>query len=534
MMLKKWIALLVIVFAVGALLSGCSSTTGGKEQVIKLWQGSEPEILDPGKSTGVPEANYELALFEGLVVLDAKDMPAPAAAEKWEVSPDGLKYTFHLRANAKWSNGEPLTAYDFEYAWKRILSPELAAEYAYMLFPIKGAENYNSKNGTVEEVGIKAVDDKTLEVVLDKPTAYFLALATHHSFYPVNKKIVEANGDKWASDVKTLISNGPFKVANWVHNSKLEMVKNDQYWDKDKVKVSKLEWALLEANTTALSMFENNQLDYVYEPPMAEAERLKKENKLTVGKYLGTYYYELNNKKAPFDNPKVRKALALAIDRESLAKTVLKGIHKPADAWIPFGFTDSVTGKDFREEAGGYFKTDIAEAKKLLAEAGYPEGQGLPPITLIYNTSDNHKAIAETIQEMWKKNLGITIEIQNQEWKVYIQNRKSGNFHMARAGWIGDYADPMTFADYFMTNGGNNHGKYSNIAYDKLVETAQLSNDSKVRMQAMRDAERIFIDDMGSIPIYFYGNPYCIKANLKGVIKSATSVVNWKEAYFEN
>ncbi|VBB05241.1 Hypothetical protein LUCI_0448 [Lucifera butyrica] len=530
---KKGMALLLIIALSGFLAAGCGSSAGTKEQALRIEVGGEPESLDPAKVTGVPESNYQLALFEGLTALNDKDMPVPAAAEKWEISPDGLKYIFHIRPNAKWSNGDPVTAQDFEFAWKRLLNPATAAQYAYMLYPIKNAEAYNNNKATADQVGVKALDDKTLEVTLEKPTAYFLAVVAHNSTYPVDKKVVEADGDNWANNVKTFVGNGPFKLVNWVHNSKLEMVKNDQYWDKDKVKLNKLEWDLVEVTTTGLSMFENNQLDFMWDPPMTEVPRLQKEGKFKLGKYLGTYYYEFNNRKAPFDNPKVRKAFALAIDRNAITKDILKGTATPATAWIPPGFTDPLTDKDFREEQGALFQTDVAQAKKLLAEAGYPDGQGLPPITLIYNTNDNNKAIAEAVQEMWRKNLGVTVTIQNQEWKVFLENRRAGNFQVARAGWIGDYTDPMTFGDYFLSYGGNNWGKYDNPAYDKLIEAAQVSNDQKLRMQNMHEAEKILIDDMGVAPIYFYNYNYCVKPYVKGLVLSATGRVNVKEAYIQ-
>ncbi|MBP2645789.1 MAG: ABC-type transporter, periplasmic subunit [Firmicutes bacterium] len=292
-MSKKWVVLGLILVILGTLLAGCGGTS--KEQVLRVRYGGEPENLDPEKATGVPEANYLQAMFEGLTELDNDGLPKPAAAEKWEVSPDGLVYTFHLRAN-KWSNGDPVTAQDFVYAWKRLLNPTTAAEYAYMLFPIKGAEAYNNGKGSADAVGVKAIDDKTLEVTLEKPTAYFLGVLAHNSAYPVNPKVVEANGDKWAGDIATLVGNGAFKATEWQHGSKLVMVKNDQYWDKDKVKLNKIEWTLVEEAATALSMFENNQLDFVDEPPMMEVERLKKENKLQIAKLIGSYYYEFNTK----------------------------------------------------------------------------------------------------------------------------------------------------------------------------------------------------------------------------------------------
>jgi len=522
---KKMSMLAAVVVALAVLLTGCGGSAG-KEQVMRVAIGGEPQSLDSAKATGVPEGNYLQSMFEGLTELDTQGLPVPAAAEKWDVSADGMKYTFHLRAN-KWSNGDPVTARDFEFAWKRLLNPATAAEYAYMLFPVKGAEAYNNGKGSVDEVGVKAVDDNTLEVTLEKPTAYFLVLLSHQSTYPVNQKVVEANPD-WAANVETLVGNGPFKLVEWVHGSKLSLAKNDQYWDKDKVKLDKLEFNLVEQTATALSMFENNQIDFVWEPPMTEAERLKQEKKLQFSKLLGLYYYEFNTKKAPFDNVKVRKAFALAIDREALVKNVLHDVHKPAYAFIPYGFTNPETKKDFREEGGDLFKANIEEAKKLLAEAGYPGGVGLPHITLLYNTNEDNKAMAEAVQEMWKKNLGVDVELQNQEWKVYLSARQSGDFQIARARWIGDYTDPMTFGDLILGNGGNNYGKYSSAAYDKLIKSAQLSGDQTLRMQALHDADKVAMDDMAILPVYFYTEWYCMNPKVQGVIMAPTSIYNFK------
>jgi len=285
--------------------------------------------------------------------------------------------------------------------------------------------------------------------------------------------------------------------------------------------------------STAVSMFDNGDLDLVLAPPAADVDRLKGEGKLQLDKNIGTYYYEFNTKMAPFDNPKVRKAFALAVDRQAIIDNVMHGQGKPAYGWIPYGFTNPATGKDFAEESGQLFKEDVAEAKKLLAEAGYPDGQGLPPITLLYNTNENHKAVAEAVQEMWKKNLGVDVELVNQEWKVYLQTRKTGQAQIARAGWVGDYLDPMTFADYLLSNGTNNYGKYANSQYDVLVKQAQQSNDQGVRMQAMHDAEKIAIGDMAILPVYFYNTAVALNPKLKGVIDPGNSVFNFKYAHFE-
>lgn len=533
---KSLALLLVIVFAVS--IAGCGgSNTSSKptEKTLRVAIGAEPELLDPRRSTGIPETMVENQIFEGLVTRDGTSPAVPGVAEKWEVSADGLKYKFILRANAKWSNGDPVTAHDFEFAWKTTLSPELGSKYADQLYYLKNGQAYNKKQVGADQVGVKALDDRTLEVTLEKPTAYFLNLLSFHTYFPVHKKTVEANAS-WAADPKTLISNGPFKMAAWAHNSKIELVKNDNYWAKDKVKSNKIDLILSDSATTVLTMFENNQIDAAENPPppAAEIPRLLKENKMKILPYLGTYYYTLNVTKAPLDNVKVRKALALALDRQALIATLTKSGEKPAMAWVPFGLNDAKPGEDFRKVGGDYFKDkDIETAKKLLAEAGYPDGKGLPPITILYNTSEQHKGIAEAIQEMWKKNLNIQVNLTNQEWKVYLQTRTQGEFQVARSGWIGDYVDPMTFMDMMTSDSGNNHSKWKNAEYDKLVRQAQSTLDQNIRTKAMHDAEKILFDEMPIVPIYFYTSRVLEKSTVKGMLRYVDGAVLMKEAYLE-
>jgi len=391
---KKFFLVMMTILMALSLTVGCSKSDSN-EQVLRYALEAEPATLDPAKSTAIPESLVELQLFEGLTRLDAKDQPTAGVAEKWEVTPDGLKYTFYIRQNAKWSNGDSVTAADFAFAWKRALSPEFASENAYMLFPIKNSQAYNEKKLAVETVGIKVLNDHTLEVTLEKPTAYFLSLVAFHAFYPVHQKTVTANPDTWANNVTTLIGNGPFKITNWVHSGQIQFTKNDQYWDGAAVKLAKMEWPISDSPSTRLSLIENKQVDMMVEPPV---DRLNKEGLLKISPYLGTYYYVFNTQKAPFDNPKVRKALSLGINRDVLAKNVIKGGKKPAYAWVAPGLVNPATNKDFREEGGNYAIEDITLAKKLLAEAGYPGGQGLPPITILFNTGEMHKSIAEAIQ----------------------------------------------------------------------------------------------------------------------------------------
>jgi oligopeptide transport system substrate-binding protein len=531
--LKKLAALATLLLLATSLLlaAGCSSKSGPK--YLRYSVGTEPETLDPRKSTGIPEATVEAQLFEGLTTLDAKNNPVPAMAEKWEISTDGLKYKFILRPGIKWSNGDPVTAYDFEYGWKTALSPELGSKYAYQLFYVKNGEAYNKGLTTADNVGVKALDDRTLEVVLEKPTAYFLSLTAFHTLYPVPRRIVEAN-PKWTADPKTLVGNGPFKIAAWIHNSRIELVKNDQYWDAAKVKMPKLDFILTESGNTELAMFDNNQIDMGDNAPPAEYPRLKKEGRLQISPYLGTYFFSYNVTKAPLDNLKVRQALTLALDRQAIIDNVTKGEQKAAFAWVPPGMADASANADFRSVGGDYFQDrNIDAAKKLLAEAGFPDGKGLPPIELIYNTSDVHKAIAEAVQEMWRKNLGVNVTINNQEWKVFINTRSKGDYQVARHGWIGDYADPMTFIDMFDSASGNNDSHYKNPQFDNLVRLAKSTGNQDIRMKSMHEAEKLLMEDAVIAPVYFYTRVMMVKPNVKGYQRSVLGHVYFKEAYVE-
>lgn len=527
---RKILTVMLMITMLLTLTVGCRKSDSN-EQVLRYALEAEPATLDPAKSTAIPESLVELQLFEGLTRLDDKDQPSPGAAEKWDISPDGLKYVFHLRANAKWSNGDPVTANDFEFAWKRALNPDFASENAYMLFPIKNAQAYNEKKLGPETVGIKALDEHTLEITLEKPTAYFLSLTAFHAFYPINQKIVNANSANWATDVTTLIGNGPFKITNWIHNGQIDFAKNDQYWDTAAVKLTKMQWPISDSQPTRLALVENNQADMMVEPPVVDHDRLNQGGLLKIAPYLGTYYYVFNSQKAPFDNPKVRKALSLAINREALVTNVIKGGKKPAYAWVAPGLVNPATGKDFREEGGNYVQEDVNLAKKLLAEAGYPDGKGLPPITILFNTGEMHKAVGEAIQEMWKQNLGISVTLTNQESKVFLDSRSQGEFQVARASWIGDYADPMTFMDVFKDP--SNDAKYSNPAYNHLVEEAQATMDQKIRMQAMHNAEKLLFDDAVILPIYYTTQPYVARPYVKGYFWSVLGLADFKTAYIE-
>lgn len=535
--MKKFLIVTIIGLTVLISVTVLAAPKLHKTQELTFNLSSEPQTIDPARSTGVIEANIELAAFEGLTRYGADDIPEPGVAERWTISKDNLTYTFHLRKNAKWSNGDPVTAHDFEYAWKRALDPKLAAEYAYQLYYIKNGEAYNTgKISDPKQVGVKALDNYTLQVTLEAPCPYFTSMTSFPTLLPVHKKFVEANPDKWATSPDTYIGNGPFKVVKWVHNQRLEFSPNPYYWNKEKIKLTKLVYLMVEEQSTSLTMFESGQVDFIDDNgiPRPEVPRLESEGVLKKNPYLGTYYYRLNVKNPPLNNVKVRKALALAIDRAALVRYVTKAGEIPATGLVPEGVPDAVKGSTFRQVGGDkFFKdADYATAKKLLAEAGYPGGKGFPTIEIIYNTHEMHKQIAEAIQEMWKKNLNINVTITNQEWKVYLDTMHQISYkHALRSGWIGDYVDPMTFMDMFVTDGGNNNTNWSNAQYDKLIDIAKKTANQKVRMKAMHDAEKILMDEMPIIPIYFYTKPYLMKDWVKGVRQSALGFNDFSRAY---
>jgi oligopeptide transport system substrate-binding protein len=528
--------LLAIIMALGC-ASGFAARSSKvvltKTQVLNYNLTTEPKVLDPAQATGLPEFRVLYACFEGLTAFGPKDVPVPAAAAKWKISPDGKTYTFSLRKNAKWSNGDPVTAGDFEYAWKRLLNPKTGASYANNLYYLKNGEEYNTGKITdASQVGVKAKGNYTLVVTLKAPCSYFLALTVNPSLYPVNRKVVEAAGDKWASNPKTLIGNGPFRLANWVHQERLEFVPNSKYWNKAKVKLNKLVCYTIEEQSTGLTMFETDKIDLLDELPTQEIPRLEAEKLIKYSPYIGTYYYLINVKKAPFNDARVRKALALAIDRGQIVKYVTKSGEKPSLGFVPYGVPDAAPGSDFREVGGNYHKDgDINKAKQLLAEAGYADISKFPTIQILYNTSETQKQIAEVIQEMWKKQLGINATLTNQEWKAYLVSRKQGDFQIARASWIGDYVDPMTFMDLWVSDNGNNYSRWANSAYDKLIDKAKNTTNAKLRLQTLHQAEKLLMNEMPIIPIYFYTRPYIMKNWVKGVRYSAVGLVDFSGAY---
>ncbi|WP_027308600.1 peptide ABC transporter substrate-binding protein [Caloramator sp. ALD01] len=529
-----------------SLFAGCakSGKEGEKkaEQVIKYNLGSEPKTLDPALNSAVDGATVIVNTFVGLTRLDAKDQPVPGVAEKWDVSADGMTYKFYLRKDVKWSDGKPVTAKDFEYAWKRALAPETAAEYAYQLYYLKNAEAYNTGKGKAEDVGVKALDDYTLEVTLEYPTPYFLSLTAFPTYMPVRQDIVEKDKEKWATNPETYIGNGPFKLKEWKIKEAIILEKNPNYFDAANVKLDRIEIKMIDDQNTALTSFQQGELDFIESPPTQQIPTLLSQGVAKVYPYLGTYFYVINltDKADQIDaaaakalkDVRVRKALTLAIDRKALIETVTKAGQQPATSFVPSGII-MADGKDFKNK--DYYKAegDVQEAKRLLAEAGFPDGKGFPKITVMYNTSAGHQNIAQAIQAMWKENLGIDVELANQEWKVFQSTRNKKEYLIARHGWIGDYNDPMTFLDMWTSKSGQNDAGYNNPEYDKKVDAAKRESDPVKRIQLLHEAEDILMNDMPVIPLYYYVNVACIKDYVKDVHKSPLGFVYFDRAYVQ-
>lgn len=547
----KKIALLLVLIMLLSAVAGCGggTTTQGEQktediqetapkegQTITYNLGAQPGSIDPAKCNEVVGFNVIYNVFEGLVRLDENSNPEPGMAEKWDISQDGLTWTFHLR-DAKWADGKPVTAADFEYAWKRVLDPATGAPFAYDLYYVKNGRAYNEGKASADDVGVKAQDDKTLVVTLENPTPYFLTILSLPQTVPMRKDMVEQDPEGWSTKPELYMGNGPFKMTAWTMNDSYTFEKNENYWDAASVKPAKLVFTLMVDANTALSSFESGELDIIDLVPTQEIKRLQDEGKLKIYPNIGTYYVLFNTQKPPFDDPRVRKAFSLAIDRRGIIDNVAMGGQIPAGSFVPYGYPDADPTKDFREVGGDFYdpeKANIEEAKKLLAEAGYPDGKGFPKVSYIYNTSEAHKQIGEALQAMWKDALGVDVEIRNMEWSVYLDERQQGNYDMARAGWMSEFRDPIAMLELFTTGSVNNDAKWSNKEFDDLIKVAKSTSDQKARMEALHKADAIMMEEMPVAPIYFYTKTVAFQPNLKDFqITPLAGYVILKRAYKE-
>ncbi|WP_428304867.1 peptide ABC transporter substrate-binding protein [Lacipirellula sp.] len=574
--------------------------------------GTEVKSLDPAIVTGQPENRMINALFEGLTSWNPETLkPEPGVAERWDVSADLLTYTFHLRKDAKWSDGSPVTAHDFIYSMRRFLDPRTAAEYSYQAWYVKNAKRYSGGGRAVrpgdnvevelnvdpaasnalrgelvhgklvriedrsgqeltgealdkaaadeslkiedwvfvisteageerfryaddaaaaenepakaerharqilldlKDVGMRAIDDYTLEFKLENPTPYFLTLVGFYPLFPVQQKCVETFGSPDWTDVENIVCNGPFKPQFRHLRDRTRVVKNEHYWDRDNVKLGSVDFLAVESSTTALNLYLTGEVDWIYDVPASALRTLMAErpvrDDLNPQPMLNTYFYLLNVKRKPFDDVRVRKALSMAMDRNELTQVLLGAGELPTYSLVPPGLPGYDPPQGPHE--------DVKEAQRLLAEAGYPNGRGFPEIEILHNTHEGHHAIAQLIRDQWRKNLGISVKTRNEEWATFNASQRQLKYDVSRRGWIGDYADPNTFLDMFVSGGENNCTGWGNAEYDRLIAAAATETDSAKRLELLHQAEAILMDEQPIIPFYNYVSKNMVKPTVRG------------------
>ncbi len=481
-----------------------------QNQVLHIGNGVEPRELDPTLVVGVSEAHIINNLFEGLTRLQEQTLePQAAMAESWTISQDAKTYTFKIRKDAKWSDGVALSAEDFVWSWRRALDPLTAAEYAYQLYWIENAEAFNK--GEIKDpnqIGVRAIDAQTLEVRLVSPTPFFLKLTALATLAPVPQHVVKKYpGQSWTTDVH-MVSNGPFQLKEWKLQRHIRLVPNPFYWDRASVKLQGLVFYPIENLNTEEKMFLSGRLHLTHTvPPLRipfykeQAQTSKSYSPFKLTPLLGSYFYRFNTTRKPLNDLRVRRALALTIDRRVIVDSVVKAGQLPAGSLTPKIAGYSYQGPLLPDSPSA---ADIKEARKLLAQAGYPDGKGFGNIEILYNTQDSNKKTALAIQSMWKKHLNIDVVLFNQEWKVFLDATQRMDYDIARAGWVGDYPDPNTFLDMFVTNGTHNLTGWGRQDYDREIHLAGLTMDSKARYQHFERAEAMLMRDVPILPIYFY------------------------------
>ncbi len=506
-------------------LIGCSENispvdSGLEQQIYHHGNGSEPQGIDPHIVTGVPEHHILISLCEGLTIPNpnpkGSDGYIPGTAESWSISDDGKEYIFKLNKNAKWSNGDPVTADDFVWSWKRILTASLGSQYPDMLYYLVGAYEYhNGQIDNFDEVGVKAIDTHTLKVNLKNPTPFFIGLLSHYSTWPVHKETVLKHGDiddrngEWTRP-GNFVCNGPFQLKTWELNNKIVVEKNPHYYDASMVRLNEIHYYPVSNVMTEDRMFRAGQLHLTSSMPTQKCPIYieEKNPNLKIDPYMGTYFYRINTENETLNDVRVRKALAYSIDRQLLVDKVTQCGQIPAYSFTPPG-------------SNGYQPSteipyDPVLAKQLLAEAGYSSDNPFPKLEILFNTNEGHRKVALAIQQMWQNELGIEVELVNQDWKVYLSREMVGDFQISRAGWIGDYEDPNTFLDLMRPNRGNNKTGWENMEFDALVEEANTINDQEKRYELLNEAEKILIDNMPIIPLYTYVRVYQLSPDVKG------------------
>ena len=512
--------------------SGDTTQTAAGKKILTIQLGPDVESIDPALNSAVDGANYILFAFDNLLKMDKDGKVVPGLAEKYEVSDDQLTWTFHLRDGLKWSDGSALTANDFVYSWQRVVDPNVAAPYAQtVLGMVEGYDDAVGKpdadgNTTVTpdptKLKVEATDDKTLVVHMAKPTPYFDKLAAFATLSPVKKEVVEANPDGWSIDPKTYVSSGPFKLTEWKPGSYLMFEKNENYWDADSIKLDGIKCLLMQDQNAAFSAYESGDALMIKDIPTQEIDSLKSRPDYHIDPILGTYYLDLNNTLDEFKDSRVREALSLALDRKYISETITSGTYTPASGFVSEGVTDwdGSAWQDHITDKSVYINIDdheanLAKAKELLKEAGYENGVGLPEMVYSTNDASYHKKIAEYLQQAWGE-LGLKVQVNIVEWKSFTPQRRSGNYQIARDGWVMDYNDPSNILELALTGNGNNNAKYSNPEFDALMSKAATEKDPQTRFGYLHQAEDFIMKDTAMVPLLYYNDFYLQSDKITG------------------
>ena len=470
--------------------------------------GSDPETFDPGSMSGSVEGDVAYQLFEGLLSPAADDgPPEPGVAERFDLSADGRTYTFHLRPDARWSNGDPLTAADFDYAWRRVLKHKIAADYINLFRLVRGAAEYEATPTNEALLGLRVEGPTTFVVELAQPVAYFPELVSFYPMFPVHRGSIEKWGEQDAFKPEHIVSNGAYKMEAYLRRLRIDATLNPHYWGRADVAMKQLSLLIIEDEAARVNAFDDGRLDWVNQLPSNQILSLRTRETFRRTEMLGTYFLRFNVTKPPFNDPRVRHALSLAVDRELLCRCTLSDLYKPATGMVP-----SLPGYP----ASDAVRYDPDEARRLLAAAGFPGGKGFPTVAYLYNTSENHKIVAEGLQDIWKSELGIEVQLVNQEWKVYLDALKRLDYDIARGGWIGDYVDPNTFLDLWRTGDENNHTGWSDAGFDGLIDKAAQTPDPAARLTVLHAAEAILMRELPVMPIYNYAEFHLLRVEIDG------------------
>jgi oligopeptide transport system substrate-binding protein len=500
-----------------------------------MGNGAEPNSLDPHVLDAYTDQRLVAALFEGLCVIDEQSSkPAPGAAERWEVAPDGLTWTFHLRRGLLWSNGEPLTADDFLQSWRRNLAPAFASAYAYLLFPIKNAEAFNS--GKITDpgaLGLASPDPLTIVITLERPTAYLPTLTANAAWYPINPRVVmkfgplTERGTAWTRP-GNLVGNGSFLLQEWTPGSRIVVGKNPRYWDAAAVRLNGIVFYPIENPDVEERNFRAGQLHLTNSLPLSKIPAYRRQDsaRLRTDLFLQVLFLRFNVTQPPFDNPMIRRALGLAIDRDSIARNLLHGSRAPAEHFVP----PQTAGYESRVR----ITRNLTEARQLLSAAGFPGGQGLPALEVQVRNDEIQPKIVEAVQAMWQRELGVKISIAQLEQKISIQNQVTLNYTIGSNGWVADFADPVTFLDLFVTGGGNNWTGWSNPAYDQAIAAAALTVDPAQRYELLQQAEALLLEQAPIIPLVFGARNYLIDPAVRGWEPAPLGMYQYKKIYLQS